>query len=196
MLLRLLSLCAFAFAFVVNPLYLVAGCMSDSSSHYEYGEAEMLALLQNGSSTIHHFKHNGYDYELTLVARESGGADAGLSAQQPLSWQTQAHACGHRTFQASAAACIDISDMVVQGALTLKLLKATGTQTLVDAVPVSGDLMIPGTSLRFGQLSLATGTLALRATFNQVDTTSELVLAELVWDGGGNSSQAVSYQQP
>jgi hypothetical protein len=195
MLRRLITGCVFTFSFIVNPMYFVGGCITDTESRLAWGEADMVALLQHVSDAAsYRFTSQGLDYELLLALNETVGADSGQSATRKGSWQAQAFACGQRTFQQSAAACIDSSELLANGDLTLRVQEQGAWTTLIDAAKVKGSLTVRGRLLANAGLWLDADAVMVHVVLDQNDTTNEFRLTELTWDGGTDPTRAVSYR--
>lgn len=149
----------FALASTVNPMFL-AGCFVDEGNDFEFGEAEMLTLLETGNETFD-FESGGKSYALMLSIAQSA-ATARLDASPSL-FQT-ASACGSRSFEQSAAACITISSMPAAGTFTLVETTGGETRVVLEDVPVRGTLFVHGETLSNGYLELS---------FNDGDSTQD-----------------------
>src|SRR5262245_45172361 len=88
----------FALAFVVNPGY-VAGCGgAGGESEPEFGEEEMLELLDEANAMgPWQFEHEGTPYEVELVLAQKEGEDV-VTARRAARFTSQAHACSNRSF--------------------------------------------------------------------------------------------------
>ncbi len=189
----IITACVFAFSFIVNPMYLAGGCVTTPAPAFEYGEAEMVTLLQHVTDAgTYPFSWQGREYELIVVVHEAAGAKPARSATREVSWQARASACGTRTFQQSAAACMDTSELLSEGEATLRVKEQGAFRTLIDAAPVTGSLFMPGLQLGYGELVLHSGAPALHLDLMQSGQTNEFTLVQVVSDGGADPTQAVS----
>lgn len=177
---------AFVFAFSVNPMYL-AGCFVETDDDFEFGEAEMLTLLESGSG-VFEFESGGESYSLTLSVAQS--AEVAQNETSPRLFAS-AHACGSRTFEQSASACISSTDMPAAGNFTL--IKTTGGTNVVVAedVAVRGALRVYGKSLRYAtlELSFANGS---DLSLGQNDT-GPLVLSRFAATALGDGAVDITY---
>lgn len=177
---------AFVFAFSVNPMYL-AGCFVETDEDFEFGEAEMLTLLETGNDRFD-FAAGGESYSLDLTVTQSAAfaqndTSPGLFAS--------AHACGSRTFEQSASACISASSVPVTGTFTL--IKTTGGTNVVVAehVAVRGFLRVYGEKLRYAMLNLTfDGTDSLDLGQND---TGPLVLSRFAATDLGEGAVHITY---
>jgi hypothetical protein len=139
----------FGFSFVVNPAFL-SGCGAVRS--FEFGEAEVVALLGDESLTREHrFQQRGEEYVLTITLTQQAGRDQSKSALVETVVRN-AHACGQRTFLRSAAACLDVTEVPVEG--RVKLAKATSPDVALLDAPSKGQLRVFGSKLTNVNLEL------------------------------------------
>ncbi|HEX2878947.1 MAG TPA: hypothetical protein VHO25_05360, partial [Polyangiaceae bacterium] len=151
----------FAFAFIINPAYLVA-CNSEADDNEpNFGEAEMVGLLDdfNGmDATVVDEGDAVYEVNLALTQRE--GTDAVSSrGGRPRSSQgagviRAAHACGSRTFLKSAAACITETILEVEGTAIVRRVDGATPVTVVEDLAVQGQIVATGETLSFASLDL------------------------------------------
>ena len=136
---------------LVNPVF--SGCNSGTQSEFDFGEAELLDMLE----TI-----NGQSWEVTFdgevstvtVDFEQIIGETYIESDQAALWSAievgSAHACGSRSFLAEAEACIDISSLVLEGTLTVT------SNIDLDSEPqvfdVSGSLDVFGKALDNGEV--------------------------------------------
>jgi hypothetical protein len=93
-------------AFVVNPLF---ACHVVHLDDYEFGEKEMRTAVE-GNYELVMKPARGPRQTMTFQLRQKGAANRHSST----SWITTAAACDHRTFVASAEACLDTSEMELE----------------------------------------------------------------------------------
>ena len=122
---------------LVNP---IVGCSQEEG--FSFGEDDMLALLEEVNQETWEFEVSEQRFELqfTLVPRESETASLLLS-----SFFASAHACGSRSFFAEAGACLDISDLPVEG--TVVIIDVETGSIIQDDLAVEGSLEIFGLDL-------------------------------------------------
>lgn len=142
----------FAFAFVVNPAYLV-GCNSEAEDEPNFGEAEMVALLDdlNGMTTT--AIEDDAEYEVDLALTQSEGMDAVSSRAGSLVVRA-AHACGSRTFLRSAGACLTETILEVEGTLSVRRVDGDQPVIVAEDVAIEGQILAYGDTLGFVSLEL------------------------------------------
>jgi hypothetical protein len=142
---RLAAAALSALAFLVNPA-LFSGCRPSVGPSADFGEKEVVAMVHAAAAARkYRFNSDGADYELTVDLAQSAGEDK-YSARSGPAVVRVAHACSDRTFLRSAAACLDVTRVPVEGTVSLARLGATGAP-LMDHERVSGELMVDGTTL-------------------------------------------------
>lgn len=147
----------FILAFGVNPA-LLGGC--NKIFPFQYGEAEMVAIVDGANRAgPYRVESEGQVYQVSFRVSQRPGDDK-LSGLAPSGWSgqavRQAQACGNRTFLRSASACLDTTEMPVEGALTLTRVGASGGAILGDA-PARGELRVIGKVLEGATLTLGAG---------------------------------------
>jgi hypothetical protein len=153
-----LGLFVFCLSFVINPGYF-AGCTSGPGGP-DFGEAEMLELLDEANATgPFDLEHDGtrYRLELTLEQRPGDDVEDLASRRWPAAFARPALACGHRTFLASAAACVTTSAIPLIARVTFVRLDATGESKLIDDREFAGDLSVSGDKLANAAVDLVDG---------------------------------------
>lgn len=122
---------------LVNP---IVGCSQEEG--FSFGEDDMLALLDevNQETWVFEVSEERFELQFTLVPRESEMASLHLS-----SIFTSAHACGSRSFFAEASACIDTSDLPVEG--TVNIIDVETGDVIQGDLAVEGSLEILGLDL-------------------------------------------------
>jgi hypothetical protein len=151
----LFAVSTFLLASVVNPAYF-AGCVQDESEP-DFGEPEMLELLDAVNEQGRwQFENAGAQYEIEFSLMQAAGADSHAAARTAMFSGATAHACGSRTFMNSAAACLTVSQLIVEGEFTLRELAPT-PRVVASAVAVTGNLTAPGNHLRSASLDLRFG---------------------------------------
>ncbi len=138
----------FGLAFALNPAF-VSGCGLFGPS-FEFGEADVVALMANESLLgPHRFRQGDAEYVLTVELEQRRGKD---QTSQVAAVVREAHACSGRTFLRSAGACLDTTDMPVEG--RVKLVKLGSPEIAIADVPASGSLEIHGLELDNARLDL------------------------------------------
>jgi hypothetical protein len=160
----------FALAFVINPAY-VTGCGDSEEDGPYFGEAEMVALLDDFTAAAPTELEDGeaqYEVELSLV--ESDGADA-VSRRGGSAFANTAFACGSRTFMKSASACDTMTRMLVEGTLTLTRVDGDQPVVIVESLPVEGFMTAESNYLKHVtiDLELEGGGTASWSTTNGMD---------------------------
>jgi hypothetical protein len=157
----ILTVVAFGLTFVVNPGYF-AGCASDTSEpeKFEFGEAEMLDLLDEANAMVpFELEDGGTRYRLELTLEQQAGEDEaefGSSQQPKAAFASWAHACGRRTFQSSAAACLTTSGVPLRALFSLYRLDSDGEVAVVEDGELGGELTVFGTKLNNGMVNVYT----------------------------------------
>lgn len=135
---------AFSLASIVNPAFFT-GCSSITGAKFDFGEAEMVTLLNETGKGA--FRGANGKVEVVFDLKQTAGkdevSDSGVAAVRP------AHACGSRTFLRSADACIDDTQVKVEGVVTIREIASVDQpgKVLADKVPVTGTLIAYGTTL-------------------------------------------------
>ena len=150
------GVCAFAAALVMNPGYF-AGCAGDTDDEFEFGEAEMLELV-DGLNEQEPFVFSTRDavYRLELALEQEPGEDEGaVAAGSPL-LARRARACGSRTFMNGASACVSSSGVALLA--SLRLYRTDGdADELVLEQELAGSLSAWGKKLGASQIVLTKG---------------------------------------
>jgi hypothetical protein len=147
----------FVLAFVVNPA-LLGGC--NTIFPFQYGEAEMVAIVDGANRAgPYRFESEGQVYQVSFQVSQQRGDDK-VSGLGPSGWAgqavRQAQACGNRSFLRSASACLDTTEVPVEGALTVTHVGAGGGVILGDT-PARGELRVVGKVLEGATLTLGAG---------------------------------------
>jgi len=139
---------AMSLLWLVNPVF-VGGC---DEKGFEFEEEDMIVLaetIDDGSWTAN---IDGQDYELQFVV-STDSVEAGLS-QAGLSMGS-AWACEERSFVASAAACIDTTELHVDGFLTVT--EGDSNIVVIDNAPIEGIMSVMGLQLDNAELTFSLG---------------------------------------
>ena len=131
---------------LINPVF--SGCDSDSQSKFNFGEAELLDLVDEINEQSWEATFDGELSTITVDFEQIAGADDADGEQASL-WSSieagSAHACGSRNFLAEAEACLDISSLPIKGTVTIS------SDLDIEAEPqiftVSGSIDVFGTVL-------------------------------------------------
>ena len=139
---------AMSLIWLINPVF-VGGCDEKS---FEFEEEDMIALaetIDNGSWTAN---IDGQDYELEFIvstdSMEAGLSQAGLSLGS-------AWACEERSFVASAAACIDTTELHIDG--FLRVTEGDSNVVIIDNAPIEGLMSVMGLRLDNAELTFNLG---------------------------------------
>lgn len=172
---------SFGVAFVINPAY-VAGCGSPEEEQPDFGEAEMLALLEELTAAEPTELEDGdAQYEIELDLAEAEGEDV-VSSARPL-FASSAYACGSRTFMKSAAACSTQTEIALEGTLSVRRVDGDEPVVIAQDVAVEGRMMASGKTLRFVSIDLEfEGGTARWTTSNGMDFALDAFLAQGLGD--------------
>jgi hypothetical protein len=152
---RSIGVFAFALAFVINPGYF-AGCAGDTGDEFEFGEAEMLELV-DGLNDQEPFVFSAADaaYRLELILEQEPGEDEGaVAVGSPLA--QRARACGSRTFMNGASACVSSSGVALLATLRLYRTDEDADELVLEQ-ELSGSLTAWGKALGASQIVLTKG---------------------------------------
>lgn len=137
-----LSAAIFAFAFIVNPVYLVGCGASDEPSPAQRAraEAELKAHLDIIDGTPSWtFTQGGEDYELFLaLAHAKTPTEQARRSAERASFGVVAYACGSYTLYNRAAACSTSFSLPLEGTLTVRRL--SDDAVVVQDLAVTGQL--------------------------------------------------------
>ena len=136
---------------LINPVF--SGCDSDSQSKFDFGEAELLDLVDEINEQSWEATFDGELSTITVDFEQIAGADD-VDGEQASVWSNidlgSAHACGSRNFLAEAEACVDISSLPVVGTLTVT--SNIDVESEPQVFDVSGSLDVIGTTLNNAEL--------------------------------------------
>lgn len=153
---RSVGVFAFALALVINPGYF-AGCAGDTEAEFEFGEAEMLELVDGvNEQEPFVFATTGAVYRLELALEQEPGEDEGSVSAGVSLVARRALGCGSRTFMNGASACISSSDVALLASLRL-FRTDEGADELVLEQQLSGSLLAWGKKLGASQIVLEQG---------------------------------------
>ena len=124
---------------LVNPLF--TGCAEENK--YEFGEAEMLDLLDTLENQTWITTINGTDHELFLDMEQSPEEQAALMPS--ILGLGSAHACEDRTFFASAEACIQSTTLYIEG--SAQVINLETEEVLHESLPLNGSILVLGYTL-------------------------------------------------
>jgi hypothetical protein len=152
---KLVLAIAFGIAFVINPAY-VAGCGSTEQEGPRFGEAEMVALLEDFNAMgVPVIEVGQARYALAIELSQSEGDDhVDAVSRAPALLASTAHACGDRTFMKSAAACSTRTTMTVEGTLTVHRVDGEAPVVVVEDLRVSGAMTVDGNLLTYADVDL------------------------------------------
>jgi hypothetical protein len=150
----------FLVGLVINPAYFLGCAAEDETVKFDYGEEEMLGLLEDinavESWTVETEEGVVYTLELSLTQAESEDETAAYSTSG--AWAQTARACGtkRRMFGASASACSTHYETLLplEGTLRVRAERDGETVVLTDEA-VSGTLAVDSARFEGGPVRLS-----------------------------------------
>ena len=130
---------------LVNPVITV-GC--DQNYGPAFGEAEMLDLMTDINGKEWTFEDNNRSYIISFNLNQQSVEEMASI----LSIMGSAHACGTRSFIASASACIETTELPMEG--TVSITDAVTDEVIVDELSIQGEMMVFGYELDNASVSL------------------------------------------
>lgn len=124
---------------LLNPIF--TGCAEEKT--FEFGEAEMLELLDSLESQTWVTSIDGTDHELILELEQSTEEQAALMPS--VLDLGSAHACEDRTFLASAEACIDTTTLTIEG--SARVVNLDTEEVLYESLELSGTMTVMGLTM-------------------------------------------------
>ena len=124
---------------LMNPMF--TGCAEENA--FEFGETEMLDLLESLESQTWVTTIDGTDHELILELEPSPEEQAALMPS--IFGLGSAHACEDRTFFASAEACIKSTTMYIEG--SVQVINLETEEVLHESLPLDGSILVLGYAL-------------------------------------------------
>lgn len=154
---HLLATSLFAIGLVINPAYFL-GCAGEEELEFDYGEEEMLGLLDDFNAESWTVESKGVAYAFEVSLSQVEGEDHEAARRRVAASAQTAHACGgkRRVFGASASACATVYDtrLPVEGTLRVSTMKNGETSVLLDG-DVEGELVVDGHQFARGQLRVS-----------------------------------------
>lgn len=157
---------------LINPVF--SGCDSGTNTKFDFGEAELLDLIEEVNDLSWEATFDGelstitVDFEQLIGDGDSDGDQASLWDSIELG---SAQACGSRNFLAEAEACVDISSLPIEGTLTVT--SSLDPESEPQVFNVSGSLDVIGTTLNNADVWVNNDD--IQANWNaQFDTDGEL----------------------
>ena len=151
---RLTRFLSLSVLWAINPT-LFGGCAEEAS--FTFDEADMLALMDT------------LNEETWLIENETGEYALGFELAQgteevaahALELIQSAHACGNRSFAATAEACMDISSLPLDGSVTIT--EQSSQTVIIEGLLLTGSIDVYGLELNNAEvwLSHETGTISL-----------------------------------
>lgn len=136
---------------LINPVF--SGCDSGTNTKFDFGEAELLDLIEEVNAQSWETTFDGELSTITVDFEQLIGASDGEDDQASL-WSAielgSAQACGSRNFLAEAEACVDISSLPVEGTITVT--SNLDVESEPQVFDVSGSLDVIGTTLNNAEL--------------------------------------------
>ena len=126
-----------ASVWALNPV--ITGCDPSNEKEFSFGEAEMLELLDDLNEQSWSIEFEGSSVEV-LVELNQIEEEASAALSLP---SNSAHACGTRSFIASAEACIDVTSLLIEGSISIIDEESDEPETFF----VSGSIDVMGLDL-------------------------------------------------
>ena len=131
---------------LINPVF--SGCDSSSEPEFEFGEADLLDLLDDLNAQTWQTTVDGELSTLTVdFSQLTGEEQAALFSALELG---SAHACSSRNFLAEAEACIDVSSLPIEG--TISISSDLADEAEPQVFTVSGSIDVYGTVLNNAEI--------------------------------------------
>ena len=136
---------------LINPVF--SGCDSEGKAKFDFGEAELLDLIDDINEQSWEATFDGELSTITVDFEQLAGA-SDVEDDQAALWNPvelgSAHACGSRNFLAEAEACVDISSLPIVGTITIT--STLDLESEPQVFEVSGSLDVIGTTLNNADL--------------------------------------------
>ena len=132
---------------LLNPIF--TGCAEEKT--FEFGEAEMLELLDSLESQTWVTSIDGTDHELILELEQSTEGQAALMPS--ILELGSAHACEDRLFFASAEACIESTTLYIEG--SARVINLDTDEVLHESLSLDGSILVMGYALDNADIRVA-----------------------------------------
>ena len=141
---RTFKIGAMSLLWLANPV-LVGGC---GEKGFEFEAEDMVALAETIEDSSWTANIEGQDYEMEFMISSESIEDglSQLNLQLGSAW-----ACENRSFLGSAAACIDTTELRVDGFLTVT--EGDSNHVVIDNVPIEGLMSVMGLRLDNAELT-------------------------------------------
>lgn len=133
---------------LANPIYFT-GCFTEKAE-FTFGEEDMLALLDEVNAETWVYEGSDQTFEMRFTLERQEAETASLILNNILA---SAHACETRSFFAEASACIDVSELLVEGVVTI--LDYETKEVVQEEIAVTGNLDVYGYNLDNGSMYLS-----------------------------------------
>ena len=131
---------------LLNPMF--TGCAEDDK--FQFGEAEMLDLLDTLDGQTWVTTIDGTNHELILDLQQATEVQASLTPN--FLTLGSALACGDRTFLASAEACVETSTLHIEG--TVSVVNLDTQVVLHESLEIEGSMTVIGYVLDNADINL------------------------------------------
>jgi hypothetical protein len=155
---RAFQLAALAAVWATNPVYSGCGAVHGPS----FGQEGMLSLMDSLNEEAWRTESGAGSYELWFSLEQAAGEQASLP--RGLGLLGEAHACGERTFFASAEACLEVSTLALVG--TVSIRDPETKEQIGGDVALDGAMYVYGYDLDNAEVQLlhASGEFTFRST--------------------------------
>ena len=131
---------------LVNPIFNV-GCDNEQPKH-TFGEAEMLDLMDDINQEVWTVEDGDSRYLVEFTLSQTAEEVASL-----VDYFGAAHACGSRSFTASANACIDSTHLPLEG--TVRISDADTAEVIVEELAIDGEMAVYGYDLTNAEVEIS-----------------------------------------
>ena len=108
---------------MINPVF--TGCEGPApQDEFDFGEAEMLDVLDDMNEETWNIDMDGLTYEVTVDFQQRISQET--AANISFIDISSAHACGSRSFFAEADACLDVTSLPIKGTVSILPLDSEG----------------------------------------------------------------------
>ena len=130
---------------LANPV--LGGCQN---TDYAFEEADMILLMESLNQQNWTVEQNQQSYEIELNIFQAEGEQASNTS---FDFTASAHACGTRSFLASADACISDTMMPLEGFVTIR--DSETREIIVEEQALEGEMYVIGYELSNAEISLS-----------------------------------------
>ena len=134
-----------SFLWLINPVVNI-GC--DQNSENSFGEEEMLDLMDDINEQVWTFEDGERSYQISFQLTQQSAEEMA----SVLDFMGTAHACGSRSFVASASACIETTSLPMEG--TVRISDGVTDEVIIDEQSIQGEMMVMGHELNNAEVYL------------------------------------------